>query len=245
MKKAAILSITLTLALLAEGAFALTAKQIMQKNESLPKAKSSMQTSVLLIIKGSRKEKKEFSGFSKKYGEVTRMRMTFKYPTRLEFLVWSNPGKDNQQWLKLTSGKVRKVASSDKDKPWMNSHFYNSDIGTSNLNDFKYKLLGEADVNGVTCYKILADKIRGTKVYSKRILYVAKNTYLMRKIDLYEKGRHTKSTILDKYKKISGIWTPRKISMIRTDGKGKSILYIKSIKYNVAVSDHKLKREGF
>ena len=69
--------------------------------------------------------------------------------------------------------------------------------------------------------------------------------YHMEDVDFYEKGIHTKTITFEKIEKISGIFTPRKLVMERTDGKGKSILYVVSIKYDVPVPDSKLKRESF
>ncbi len=231
--------------LLPAGSWALTGREIMEKNDNLKKGKTWTQESVLLIIKGSSKIKKEFSGISKRYGKKTRKRINFKYPTRMQFLVWDEPGSDSRQWVKLTSGKVRKIASSEKNKPWVNSHFYNEDISERNIDDYSYKLAGEAPVDGVSCYKVESRKKRGTRVYSKGVIYVAKSDFVIRKIELYERGRMTKVISFLKIQKISGISTPRKVVMERTDGRGKSILYLKSVKYDLPVSDSLLQRESF
>ncbi len=245
MKNSIFTSVILTGLLLTPEAWALTGRQIMEKNDRLKKPRTSIQESVLLIIKGYAKTKKTFKGISKKYGKKTRKRIIFSYPTRMQFLVWDEPGRDSIQWVKLSSGKVRKIASSEKNKPWVNSHFYNEDISERNIDDYKYKLIGEATINGTACYKVESRKKRGVKVYSKGIIYVGKKDFVIRRIELYERGRHTKTLTLYKIEKISGIYTPRKGVMERTDGKGKSILYIKSVRYNVPVSDHQLKRESF
>ncbi len=237
--------ITLFSLLLPAGSWALTGREIMEKNDGLKKGKTSVQESVLLIIKGSSSIKKEFSGTSRRYGKKTRKRINFKYPTRMQFLVWDEPGSDSSQWVKLTSGKVRKIASSEKNKPWVNSHFYNEDIAERNIDDYSYKLLGEADLDGITCYMVESGKKRGTRVYSKGVIYVGKSDFVIRKIDLYERGRMTKVIHFLKIEKISGIYTPRKVVMERTDGRGKSILYLKSVKYDIPVSDTLLKRESF
>jgi hypothetical protein len=237
--------ITALFILLPAGSWALTGREIMEKNDRLKKGKTWVQESVLLIVKGASKIKKEFSGTSKRYGKKTRKRINFKYPTRMQFLVWDEPGSDSRQWVKLTSGKVRKIASSEKNKPWVNSHFYNEDISERNLDDYSYRLAGEGDVGGIKCYKVESRKKRGTKVYSKGVIYVAQSDFVIRRIDLYERGRMTKVIRFLKIEKISGIYTPRKVEMKRTDGRGKSILYIKSVKYNLPVSNSLLKRESF
>ena len=244
MKKATAACIV-ALVMSLQSAYALTGQEIMEKNDQLPEARTAEQVSVLAIFKGKRLEKKEFSGVLKKYGEKTRKHMTFRYPTRLEFLVWDEPGEDSLQWIKLSSGKVRKIASSDKGNAWVNSHFYNEDISSYDVSDFNYSLLGEAEANGVMCYKIESKKKKGEQVYSKRIIYVAKDTYVIQRVEFYEKGLHSKTCNFEKIEKIQGIYTPRKVVMERTDGRGKSILYVKTVKYNVPVPDSTLRRESF
>ncbi len=225
--------------------YALTGREIMEKNDALKKPETSIEKCILLIIKGSKQEKKEFEGIMKKYSKKTRTRISFSYPTRLEFLIWDEPGQDSQQWIKLTSGRVRKIASSDKDKPWVNSHFYNDDISDYDIDDYEYKADGEASVNGVQCYKVEAVKKTGTKVYSKSIVYVGKSDFVRQRVDFYEKGKHIKTITFTNIEKVSGIYTPRKAVMERTDGKGKSILYIQSVQYDVPVPDEKLNKESF
>lgn len=227
------------------GLYAENADEIMKKNDALPEGETMQREAVLLIVKSGKNEKKEFSGVSKIYGRKKRSRMQFTYPSKMGFLSWDIPGADNQQWIKLTNGKVRKIASSDKDKPWMNSHFAYEDIAENYIEDYVYTLLGEAEVSGITCYKIESVKTRGQKVYSKRIIYIGKEDYLMYKVEYYEKGQHTKTLLLENYEAISGIMTARKLTMERTDGRGKSILYLKSVKYNVSVNDNELTQEAF
>lgn len=237
--------LTLALILLSGTCIAEDAQSIMEKNDAIPEGESSKREMVLLIIKSGKNEKKEFISVLKRDGRKRRMRMQFTYPSQMGFLAWDEPGEDSQQWIKLTSGKVRKIASSDKDKPWMNSHFANDDIGETYIEDYSYTLIGEGDVRGISCYKIESKKVRGQKIYSKTVVYIAKDSYLTQRVEYYENGRHTKTLDLTEYEKIDGIDTPRKLIMERSDGKGKSLLYIKSIEYNLPVDDSELTREAF
>ena len=244
------LSIVFTLSIAVEYAFALTGQEIMEKNDSLPNPSSMVTESKLKIYKGSRVIEKIFSGISKKYGEEMRARVTFSYPTRIEFLMWDEPGKDSVQWLKTSTGKVRKIASTSKGNAWVNSHFYYEDLGDHEIENYNYKYIGDADVadskgNKTLCYKVEAQKKSGSMVYSKIIIYVGQKDFVIRRFDFFERGMHTKSMFNYRIEKISGIYTPRAILMQRTDGKGKSILFLKDVKYNVEINDQKLKRESF
>jgi len=227
--------------------FSMSGYEIMEKNDDLKEPKTTNGYSILIVIKGGNKEVKEFKIISKKYGLKSRGRISFQKPTKIEFLTHSEPGKDNLQWLKLSNGSVRKIASSDKRSSFVNSHFYYEDIGVRELDDYLYKYIGDAEVNSEDTYKIQSVKSAGTKVYSKAILYVRKSDYVVVRVDFYEKGQHTKSLRNEKIEVIQGIFTPRKVVMEKyKNGKliGKSLLYLKSIKYNGPVSDQLLRREA-
>lgn len=224
--------------------FAEDALTIMQKNDALPEAQTVAQRSVLTITKAGRSEKKEFSTISKKYDRKKRSRISVSFPTKMEFLSWDIPGEDNQQWIKLSSGKVRKIASSEKNKPWMNSHFYYDDIATSYIEDYDYRLIGEESCNGTSCYKIESVKKRGQKVYSKKIIYVGKADYLVYRVQFYENDLHTKTLTFSEYRIISGIALPHRLTMERSDGKGTSVLQVTQVTLNGSVNDRNLTQEG-
>ena len=185
-----------------------SAQSIMEKNYAIPDGESFQKESVLLIVKSGSTEKKEFVTLGKEYDRSWRSRIQFTFPSKVGFLIWDEPGEDSQQWIKLTSGKVRKIAGSEKGKPWMNSHFYNQDISRTYIEDYEYSLLGEGSVDGHPCYKIRAEKIRGERVYSHSVLYIGKEDYLNYRIEFYERGLHTKTLDFTNYEIIDGIPTP-------------------------------------
>ena len=224
----------------------ITGREIMQKNDALPKAKTSRIESALVILKQGRREIKTFISYTKRRPKKeTRIRMKFLKPTRIEFLSYSYPGKDSLQWIKLSSGRVRRIASSEKSSPFVNSHFYYEDIGEKYLDDYTYKYLGDTKIQGEDCYMVEARKKRGEKVYSKTISYVRKKDYVILRVDFYEKGRLSKILRNEKIEKIKGIYTPRKVVMERADKKGKSILYLRKVEYNISLPDSLFRKESF
>lgn len=212
-------------------------RAIMEKNDALPEADDSRSQSVMVIYReGQKPEMKEFESVSKKFGDETRTRSTFTKPSKIQFLNWSQKGEDSQQWIRLSSGSVRKIASGDRDAPFVGSHFYYEDVGSRHIDDYEYKYLGEEKIGETACYKIEMVKVSGSKVYEKAILYLRKADYVVIQADLYEPQGHTKTMRAEKIEKINGIYTPKKVTMDRTDGKGKTIIYVKAIEYNGGVS---------
>jgi len=219
-------------------------REIMEKNDLLKKSQTRLSKSAMVVINGDNKEVKEFEMISKRYGKDTRSHSTFIKPTRIEFLSWSSPGSDSQQWIKLSGGTVRKIASSDKSGSFVGSHFYYEDLNERDIDDYEYTSKGEEKVEGVDCYKVEAVKKSGTRVYEKSVVYLRKSDFFIIKIDLYEKQGLTKIMRAEKIETIDGIITPRKISMERVDGKGKTIIYLQSVEYNKSLSDQLFKKES-
>ncbi|MEZ4565795.1 MAG: outer membrane lipoprotein-sorting protein [Desulfobacterales bacterium] len=67
----------------------------------------------------------------------------FITPPQIQLLTHSHKGRDDDQWLALSSGKVKRIVSSGRDKPFVNSHFYYEDLTSIDIDDYDYKLLGE------------------------------------------------------------------------------------------------------
>jgi hypothetical protein len=232
--------------LVAPASAALTGQQIMEKNDQLPQETTSIQNNVLAVIRAGNQELKNFETRYQREGGKIRMKIAFTSPTRLEFLVWDEPNADSQQWMKMSSGRVRKIATADQGSAWVNSDFYNEDLNQFDIEEYSFNLLGESSIQGVDCYRVEAVKNSvDARVYTKRIFHVGKQDYVIRKIEFYEDGQNRKNLLLENIEQIEGIYTARKAVMERSDGSSKSILYLKDVKHNVPVSDRDLTRESF
>jgi len=225
--------------------FALTGRDIMEKNEALPEADTTVSTVLMLIHKGDRITEKEFGSQSKKYQDSEdKILISFTRPTRIKLLTHAHKGADDDQWLRLSSGRVKRIASSDKGKPFVNSHFYYEDIGSRDIDDYTYKLLGEATALGDGCYAVEAIKEIGEKVYSKLILYVRKADYFIVRIDFYEENEFHKYLENHDIRTVDGILTPFSTIMTRADGKGRTELKILELEYNKGLSDSTFNKEA-
>ena len=121
--------------------FALTGREIIEKSDNLPEPKSAKSLVSMIIYKGSRTMKKEFKMLGKKIKGNDRMIISFLKPTRIKLLTHTHTGRDDDQWLRLSSGKIKRIAGGDKDKPFVNSHFCYEDMSSIDIDDYNYKSL--------------------------------------------------------------------------------------------------------
>jgi len=229
----------------------ISARQIMHNNRQLPGPSSSKGTIKLVIRNQNVTTTSLLRIYTKKFGAQTRSRINFLRPGRMQFLIYSLPGGATRQWVKLSSGRIRRVASGNRSASWANSHFYYEDLRTYSLNNYRFTKLSDTAVQDykkkrVPCYRILAVSQFSGSVYSKRILFIEKKTWQIRRVQFYQRGRHTKTLTNYLFKKINGINTPRLMYMEPVGQKGSySSLLLQRIQFNLPLSSRLFRRSSF
>jgi hypothetical protein len=243
--KTRIAMMCLMVMLIGQSVYAMTGREIMEKTDALAEPQTSMMTILMKIYKGDRVEEKEFTLQAKQYpNDEDKALISFIRPTQITLLTHAYKDKEDDQWLKLSSGKIKRIASSEKGQPFVNSHFYYEDLSSIEIDDYKYELLGEEKAVGEDCYQVEGVKQVGEKVYDKVIFYVRKSDYFVLRIDFYRDGAFHK--FLENYdiKEINGILTPYRVKMELSDGKGKTELELKELKYNAPIADTTFNKES-
>ncbi|MDD2635084.1 MAG: outer membrane lipoprotein-sorting protein [Bacteroidales bacterium] len=209
MKKSIII---LSLILLA-GAFvnAQDAKALMKKSDDAVSADAMEMTSTLKIYDNRGNVRtRQVSNTTKKFGNVRKTMMKFLAPADVKgtaMLIFDYEDKDDDMWVYLPSlKKTRRIVSSQKSSSFMGSEFSNSDMGSPNMADFTYKLLGTETFNGKVCYKVEATcktkEIASVQKFAKKITYLDKSNYLPYKTDFYDKdNKLVKTSSMSDYRK--------------------------------------------
>lgn len=227
-----------------ESLFALTAREILDKSENLPQPKSSASHMIMKIYKGDTVLVKEFESLSKDVKGETRSLISFIRPTRIKFLTHSHKDRPSDQWLRLSSGRIKRIAVSDKEKPFVNSHFFYEDMSGDKRSkeDYNLKKLKDKKILGADCYVVESVPKPGKKrVYDKSVLYIRKSDFFPVRVDIYYKGEFYKYLEVREDKTIKGIITPLKLVMTMTDGSGRTEIMVKKgfPKYNVRIRTRK------
>jgi hypothetical protein len=231
--------------LLCQPVYALTGREIREKSDALTQPDTVKSKILMLIHKGGQVQEKEFLLQMKKFeNDEDKAIIEFTRPTQIKLLTHSHKGRDDDQWLSLSSGKIKRIVSTGRDKPFVNSHFYYEDLTSIDIDDYAYKLLGEENVVGADCYKVEGVKQIGEKVYDKVIFYVRKSDYFVVRVDFYKNGKFLKFLENYEIKEIDGILTPHKMKMELADGNGKTELILKGLKYNTDIDSAKFRKEA-
>ncbi len=225
-------------------AFAITGREIMEKTDALKKPESGISTMEMNIYRGgSLEEVKELRITGKKINGNQKSLTEFIKPTKIKFLSHENKGRDDDQWLKMTSGKPKRIASQDKGKPFVHSHIFYEDLSALDINDFDFTYKGDGQTLGAPCFIVDAVKKGSEKVYSKVTLYVRKSDYYVIKTDFYQNNKILKTMENFDIKIVNGIITAHRMVMSMADGSGKTEMKMKSVQYNVPVYDSLFNKE--
>ncbi len=245
MKNRLLLSIMMIF-FFAQIAWSYTGREIMEKAQDITEPESAITKITMFVHKGKRVMEKEFNIITKRFNnDESKTLISFTRPTKIKLLMHSNKGKEDNMWLRLSSGKVKRIASMEKGKAFVNSHISYEDMVSREIDDYDYKNLGDAKALNVDCYRIEAvKKEKGKHAYDKTILFVRKSDFFLMRIDFYKKGNLFKFLENHDIKPVSGILTPYSISMQLANGKGKTELKVKSVNYNQKIKNTKFNKEA-
>ena len=219
--------------------YAQSGREIIEKSDALPEGDTGRSKVSMKITKDGRVSDKEFILSMKKIAkDEERILIEFTKPTEIKLLTHTHKSREDDQWLQLSSGKVKRIASSDKDKPFVNSHFFYEDMESRDIDDYEYKYLGDKKAAGEDCYAVEAVKKNNTsRVYDKIIIYIRKSDYFALRVDFYRDGKFFKYLENHNVKKVNGILTPYKVIMMQSDERGGTVLNVQDVKYNIPLSE--------
>ncbi len=236
----------IALLLLPAVAGAVTGRDIMEQSDQLPTPGSARSIVTMKIYKGGAPDEKQFTLSVKEYpDDEDKALISFQKPTRIQLLTHAHKGKEDDQWIVLSSGKVKRIAAADKGNAFVHSHFYYEDLGSRDIDDYEYTYLTEEKAVGVDCFKVESvKKADKQKVYDKTILYVRKSDYFIVRVDFYQNGKLHKFLENHDVRKVSDILTPFRVVMSLADGKERTELTVERVEYNVPIDDATFNKEA-
>ncbi len=225
--------------------FALSGYEIAKKADEVTSGfKSSKSVMQMVMINGAgQKTVRDMRGRTLEKEGGDKSLMEFLSPADVKgtkLLTYQHVNKDDDQWLYLPALKrVKRISSRNKSGSFMGSEFSYEDISSQEVEKYTYPGESvEVPCGDKICYKgerIPKDKLSG---YTKQITWVEKDTFLVKKVDYYDrKGSLLKTAVFDDYKKIDGVWRVGKIRMKNHQNDKETVLIWVEDKIKVGLSD--------
>jgi outer membrane lipoprotein-sorting protein len=233
-------------------AHALTAREIMEKVDARDDG-DNMTAAVQMILIDRQKNKRirDMKVFTKDQGDDTWKMQFFLSPADVKdtaFLTYDyyQGVRDDDQWLYLPDlHKTKRIATSDKSSSFMGSDFSYADMTRRVLDEWKYKLLKEGEVNGHKVWLVeavpVSDEVRDRYGYLKSVLFIRQDISMgIRAVHWLKEGKKIKYQENLGVKQIEGIWVATELYMKTTKNKvtlHRTVMKYSNIKYNQDLSD--------
>ncbi|MFC2131045.1 outer membrane lipoprotein-sorting protein [Bacteroidota bacterium] len=230
----------------------MSAHDIVEKAQDAGKLSGSEAVAVMTIYdsKGNARIRKTKQA-SKLYdnGKTEKKIIKFLSPADVKgtgLLTFDYEDKSDDMWLFMPAlRKTRRIVSSEKAKSFMGSEFSYADMTPPRIEDFKYKLLGEEKIDGKNCWKIeqtpINEDVEDENGYSKKLAYIAKDDYLIRKAIFYDFDGELLKILTAKNIKLldkkNNKYRATYMEMVNKQNGRKSVLKIEKIQFNPNVKD--------
>jgi len=224
-----------------------TGRQIMDRVDARDDGDNAVQDmEMVLIDKSGNQRIRKIRSYRKDKGEDKQTIMFFLSPADVKdtgFLTYDYDGadKDDDQWLYLPAlKKTKRIAAGDKSGSFMGSDFTYADMSERELDNYDYKLMKEAEVDGVKVWQVEAvpnteDEIEETG-YTKSVVFVRQdNDVVIRSVNWVKKGKRLKYMEVKKLEQIDGIWVPTEMEMTTRKGKTtlhKTVIRASNVRFN-------------
>lgn len=155
-------------------------------------------------------------------------------------LSYAHKVDSDDQWLYLPALKrVKRIASKNKSGPFLGSEFSFEDFSFQEVEKYEYKFIGEEACLNLTCYLIERRPLDPYSGYTKQLVWIDKDTYLVQKIHHYDrKSFHLKTQTFEEYKLYEGFfWQPHKVMMMNHQNGKSSVLKFQDVKLNNGFTD--------
>ena len=152
------------------------------------------------------------------------------------FLVMEKQGDaDDDKWIYLPAlQRVRRIAASEGDQSFMGTDFSYDDMSSIDIDEYEYSLLREETLNGIDCYVVEAVPLDPEdKQYSKLVSWVQKDSWVNRKVEMYDKkGDLLKTLETIRVETVQGYETPIETKMTNVQDDHSTVLTVQKVKYD-------------
>lgn len=131
-------------------------------------------------------------------------------------LTFSHGLEPDDQWLYLPAlKKVKRISSRNKSGPFMGSTFAFEDLGSQEVEKYRYRLLREEACGDWTCHVIERIPLYPDSGYTSQIAWIDKQAYRVVKVDFYDRKEALLKTLVssDYQQYLGRYWRPGKMEM--------------------------------
>ncbi len=166
--------------------------------------------------------------------------MEYVAPARIKGMKILTLNEGDDIWFhSARTGRVRKIASHQKNQSVNNSDFSYEDLSTEDRReDYEAELVGEEKAEGAMCYKLDMHARTDDEVYSRIVMWVDTERFVPIEAHFYdEDGRLWKKMVMHDIEKEAGYWTPKRIEMKNVMKGSRTVMEMDKTEYDIDLQE--------
>jgi hypothetical protein len=182
-----------------------------------------------------------------------RMLIRFTYPNDIRntaFLVWEHPGAEDERFLYLPAlGRVRRIASDEKQDSFVGSDLSYEDIGGRELADYEYAFTAAdsswtaPDGTRHDAWSLESSAKDANAKYPRAVSLVLKDRFIVVHADIFNRRQEREKTYdVRQLGQVDGIWTVLDLVVVNERDRTRTELTTRSIRYNVGLTENDFTR---
>lgn len=218
---------------------AITVDEIIDKMEANDKIKSS-RVEMTQITHSSRGKKTESHLIAYSKDENDKSMMEYVTPARVKGMKMLSLNDGDDIWIYFPrTGRVRKIASHQKNQSMNNSDFSYEDMSPGDhRDDYDISVAGEEKKSDKLCYKLEMKAKDKKKSYQKIIFWVQKDNFMGLAAEFYDEDlKLWKVLTVSNVIKSGNYWTANNIEMKNVQKGSRTIMRIDKADYDIPVDD--------
>ena len=169
------------------GTYAETAEEILQHTTLFGRAANTQMSITMEIVKPRGTKSRTLEAFVRQEGTASQILLHIVSPaflSQMKFLSDRDEKGRESKWLKTSSG-VRRLSEGNRTEPLFDSDFTVEDLSEIYPDDFDLALLGDKQAGPYLCDLIEAVPRFAGSSYSKKWIYVEKDTGILCAVDFF------------------------------------------------------------
>jgi hypothetical protein len=171
---------------------------------------------------------------------ASKVLIAFTQPAEVKgvaLLVVNYPDRSSDQWMWTPAiNRERRIAPQDRGARFFATDFSFEDLEERDVEQFDYELEGEETVDGDACWKIAVTPRAGMRSqYSRSLYWVRKSSYTYARIENHNAKGLVRRLKYSQLENVQNVWTARAIEVEDVTRKSRTVLTLRSVKYNISL----------
>jgi hypothetical protein len=227
----------------------LDGRRVMEVADEYQRIESRYAEGLVTVEEKGRVREKAWREWTTGWGAEARSLVQFLEPAEVRgvgLLTIGHAQQADEQWFYTPAiDRHRRIARVEKSTRFLGTHFTYEDMQPRDIDDYQYRLLDEAELDGRICYRIEArPRPESESQYSRLVFWVSKDPLVTLRSEGFVERKLRRTFHGSEVRLVDGIATVHRWQVEDTKRQGRTTLLLRNVRRGLAVEDSLFGREA-